>query len=1346
MHQIYRVIAAAAMLIGGLLAYGFNLRQINTDDGLSNSAVLSLYCGSNGLLWVGTCDGLNAYDGHCVYPTRQIPEYASLSGNIIESIHESAPGTLWVQTNYGLNKLIPSEGVHKVFPQYQGREKVIISPDHTVFVLSENNELSYCRQQDSVFRPLVRIGEQFSDIRETVIFDNTIRLYTASGVVDYPLTRNRDGYTTGTARHMSRRPLLCAFSDGENTLAMDSDHNLLEYRRLDAQPVVLADISEETNRRGAISDMMADNNGNIFISFVTDGLVKYSREYTNHYKAEDLNIDIGVFCMAKSKTQNLVWVGTDCHGVYTIYDGAYNIQVLDFDDFGNKISRPIRAVFLDHDRSLWLGTRGNGLLQVRDFNEANGKDHGEEILFTSANSELADNSVYAFGASSRPLFWIATDNGLNYYSYRDKRIHRIDIGNLPLKLIHGLHEANDSTLLVSTTGNGVFKARISGPADRPVLSDIRQYSIDNGNLSSNYFFSQTTDTFGTPIFGNRGLGIFTLEGDSLKSIHPLKHNYGDPTVNDVFAIVRDKRAIWLGTGHGLLKITPDDDRLYVGSENGFLNSTIHSMQLDEDGHLWISTNQGLMKFNPDTEEAHVYARNYGITSNEFSDGASFNTGKSLIFGGIDGIVIISKNPCYRPSQKYLPQLSIIQLSIAGHQEPLNEHLDTTSDGQHMLRMESNQNYFSLTFSVPDFINSENYIFFYSLDGNNWINNGTSRQLIFTRLAYGKNILRIKYRNRESGVDSGVYTLTIEIAAPWYLSTLAKIIYTLTLLIAIVIVIRIYLLRQKEKQAQVLEKIEQTHKDEMYEGKLRFFTNITHEFCTPLTLIHGSCERILAYQDADAHMKKYVSLIRSNTERLNSLIQDLIDFRRIETGHKIRNIRPVSASEIGNDIYESFTVIAEQNGISFVNEVQPDINFNTDYKALLRIMSNLLSNAFKYTPTGGTVKLGMSMADGKLIIEIFNTGKGISEADKLKIFNRYIILDNVEENATRGLSSRNGLGMAICSSLVELLDGRIEIESEMGSHALFRVTLPPLPCTESGAEDCSTADAAMVLPKVSADTGATSDTRDFSKQKDNILVIDDNRDILTLLCDSLSEYNVLSASNADEGLQALKNNKIDLIITDVMMPGVDGVTLTRHIKGNKHTMHIPLIILSAKNTGAEKIEGLASGADAYVGKPFQLSYLRALIVRLLENRRMMKEYYSTSASAFVYSNGQLVDKESKDFVDRIVDYIDSNIDDTELSTEQLAAHMQMSARNLYRRFKDLELPPPNDFIKSHRIQFAAKLLVTTSLTVQEIIYRSGFNNRSHFYREFDKQFGMTPKDYRNANKTKSSLDSSPISEA
>lgn len=1335
MKNIFRIFLVALLLAVPNAADGVNLRQISTDDGLSNSAVLSLCCDSDGLLWVGTCDGLNAYDGYAVYPARLMPEYSMLSGNIIESITESEPGVLWVQTNYGLNRIEAAKGVHDVFPKYQGQEKIRVAPDGTVFVLTENSDVAYYSASDKEFVRLLGVETPFADICDMIIHESAIRLFTTGGIVDYPVSADgRGGYSAGRRRMMAEMTLRCAFNDGDVTLAIDADGNVLEFRSLDCVPVTLHNIKAETARRGVVSDMLADNSGNIFIAFLTDGLIKLSKEFGKNYAVEDMGLNIGVFCLLKSASQNLVWVGTDCHGVYTFFDSSYTFQSVGFADLGNRISRPVRAVMLDDAGSLWLGTKGDGLLRVRDFDVRSGRSPDAGTLFSTANSALCDNSVYAFSRSSRPLLWIATDKGLNYYSYPDERIYPADTGGMPVELIHGVHEVDDTTLLMSTLGHGVFKARIAGSATRPSLTDIRRYTIDGGNFSSNYFFSLTTDSADAPVFSNRGFGAFRLEGDSLKSVISLKNSYDNKTINDVFAVVRDKGVLWLGTGHGLLKVTPDDDKLFVGSEKGFLNSTVHSMQKDDDGNLWISTNRGLIRFNPATEEAQVFDREYGITVNEFSDGASYHTGRSIIFGGVNGIVTVSKNPYQRPAEKYMPKITLVNLSIAGLSEPLSEYL-TEGAGGRRLRLASNQNYFSLTFSAPDYINSANYVFMYSLDGRDWISNGANRTLTFTRLAYGANTLRVRYLNRDTGAQSAVYRLEIEITAPWYLSVGAKVAYLLAVLAIIYMIVRVYLLRQKEKQAQVLEKIERSHKEEVYESKLRFFTNITHEFCTPLTLIYGSCERILACQEADGHMRKYVSLIRSNTERLNSLIQDLIDFRRIETGHKDRKIRSVGVSEVGNDIYRSFTVIAEQNGVGFENDVQPGLSFNTDYKALLRIMSNLLSNAFKYTPAGGTVRLGMKETGGNLVIEVYNTGKGISSADRKKIFNRYSILDNVEKNATRGLSSRNGLGMAICSSLVELLDGEIEIESEVGRYALFRVTLPSLPCGRDTDEEPSVPDSAMMLPQVvdAPQSAACADAPVHEKGRSSILVIDDNLDILTLLSDSLSEYNVATATNAAEGLEILRHRSVDLVITDVMMPGVDGMTLTRQIKGDKHTMHIPLIILSARNTSAERVEGLASGADAYVGKPFQLCYLRAVIVRLLENRRKLKEYYNSSASAFEYADGKLVDRESKAFVEKIVDFIDSNIDDSELSTEQLADHMQMSVRNLYRRFKDLELASPNDFIKTHRIAFAAKLLVTTSLTVQEIIYRSGFNNRSHFYREFDKQYGMTPKDYRASNR-------------
>lgn len=988
---------------------------------------------------------------------------------------------------------------------------------------------------------------------------------------------------------------------------------------------------------------------------------------------------------------------------------------------------------MDEYKNLWLGTKGDGLLKIPDVNEFYpGQSLNKGHLFTSHDSELRHNSVFGFCKSTRPLLWIATEEGLNYYNYADNRLYKAGL-DPEIKYVHGIYEENDSTLWVCTLGMGVAKIKVSGPAEHPKLSYMKIYKADDGGrFSSNQFFSITVADDGSLLFCNRGLGMFELKDDKL-SLIPLKNDFGTNAVTDVFDAIKTDDALWIGTGHGLIKSWKEGEKLFTGIENGFINNTIHEMIQDDDGEIWMSTNKGIVRFNTANDDAETYGRNYGLTVTEYSDGAGFNTGNTMIFGGINGVTFINQHPGYTGSKPYAPELNFFKLSISGQEVPLIDYLDSRND-KNKLILNHNQNHFSITVAAPDFINAYSYTYSYTLDGVNWIDNGASTTISFNEMGHGTYHLAVKYLNRATGIESDAYSLEIVIKAPWYLTKLAKTFYALLIIAAILTAIYLYLLRQKRKQEEELLRLEQSHKEEIYEEKLRFFTNITHEFCTPLTLIYGPCERILNYNGSDDYICKYVGLIRSNAERLNSLIQELIDFRRIETGNKVLKPCKVGVSELCSDIMTSFSELAERNNINFVNEIAPDIVWTSDYGCIRKIVTNLLSNAFKYTHTGGTIRVNIRIAGDKLRISVFNTGKGISKEDEEKIFNRYSVLDNVEENAVKGLSNRNGLGMAICHSMVDMLGGSICIESEVGKYADFIIELPEIDVPERNEPIGADTGAAIAVSNCESQSDSFDTLRISDKpvSQEKILVVDDNKDILKLLSDALSDYSVVTAETADIATDIIRQSPPDLIVSDIMMPGTDGVTFTRMIKGNKHTMHIPLILLSAKTSNEEKVEGIDSGADAYIGKPFSLVYLKAVIRRLLENRNHLREYYNTAASAYEYNDGRLLHREDKEFIEEIISFIDSNIDDSELSPDQLAAHMKISVRNLYRKFKELDQLSPNDFIKNQRINFAAKLLLTTSVTVQEVIYRSGFTNRSHFYKEFDKKFGMTPKDYRQAN--------------
>lgn len=450
------------------------------------------------------------------------------------------------------------------------------------------------------------------------------------------------------------------------------------------------------------------------------------------------------------------------------------------------------------------------------------------------------------------------------------------------------------------------------------------------------------------------------------------------------------------------------------------------------------------------------------------------------------------------------------------------------------------------------------------------------------------------------------------------------------------------------------------------------------------------------------------------------------------------------SDLCNETFNSFSELATSNDIEYINAITPGIVWNSDFSAIQKILINLISNAFKYTSHGGKIKVTVDVEEHELKIRVYNTGKGIDQEDKARIFNHYCILDNVEENALKGITHRNGLGMAICHSMVKLLNGSIEIESEPGTFAEFIVTLPEIKLADDQSNASQTTAGSSITRPVLSHNNAISTNKGSSEvtlsERETILVIDDNKDIHTILCDALSSYNVVSALSAEEGLQIVRNISPSLIISDIMMPGTDGVDLTRQLKNNRHTMHIPLILLSAKISTEERINGIESGADAYIGKPFSPSYLQAVVKRLLESRSRLREYYNSSASAFEYTDGQLLNHEDKEFLETIASFINEHIDDNKLSAEQLALHLNTSVRKLYRKFKELGEVTPNDYIKNQRMTHAAKLLLTTSLTVQEITFGCGFGNRSHFYKEFFKRYGMTPKDYRTANQTKdSSLD-------
>lgn len=1337
-------IGIAFVIVSSINASAFNMRRITNSDGMTNSAVLSLCQDSIGFLWMGTCDGVNIYDGATVYPLSDLYPLRPISGNIVEGIMESSGGMMWIRTNHGINRLNRVTGDIKVFPQFQGREILKKNYRGEIFVLGEDRHVYHYNPKEENFEPIEKISVDRDTIHEISFVADKLIIFSQGGIFSKTIELQKDGYSVGKTVTVSTNPLKFARQKGKVTFSIDEEGTVRKFDLSTFTNNELISLRSLIATRGLVSDISTDTDNNIFVSFETSGVVKVSPD--NDFSVTDLGLRAGVFCLLPSQNQDVMWIGSDCNGLYTYYNGKYDILTLGFDHFDDLISHPVRSIMTDRYQNLWLGTKGDGLLMIENFDYRTG-NYGKMRLYTSTNSPLRHNMVFATAESRKDRFWIGSEEGLNIYDYKTQKVYDIESGE-NIRWVHGIYEQNDSTLWIASIGQGIWRATIDNSSPVARFKSVKHYTLDNGNFSSNYFFSLSVDEDGNPVFSNRGIGviIYDEKSDSLKPIK-LHNKYNTNSVNDVFVTYKDNDVYWLGTGHGLIRRTPDSEELFRGKEEGFSNSTIHSILKSDDGDIWVSTNRGIVCFNPATKGVSLFDEDFGVNVTEFSDGAAclINEGKTLVFGGTDGITLFTNNPDIN-ADNYRPLSQLTGLTIGGQVMGINSEFNASPN---RLEIPYDRQYVTLKFGTPDFINSYNCSYLYSLDGKKWINNGRDNSWSFTNMAPGDYKLHVRYINLQTGLEGESIVLNLRITPPWYLSTIAKILYV-ALLAAIIGVIIFYLLRnQKRKQQREFDTIKAAHKEEVYEEKLKFFTNITHEFCTPLTLIYGPCERILSYEGTDNYIRKYVSLIRNNTQRLNNLIQEIIDFRRLETGNNQRKIRRIDVSELCNDIIDSFSDLAERNNINVVKEISSDITWNTDYRSINKIVTNLVSNAFKYTDPGGTVRISLDLNNNDLKITVYNTGKGIREEDKEKVFNHYAILDNVEEKATKGLIARNGLGMAICHSMVDLLEGKIEIDSEVGKYACFIVTLPQLevnPDTQVEKSDNTltiTPPANDISRTNFGESGSSTDNLNDNRMPDSprstastkILIVDDNEDMLTLLSDSLSEYEIITATDGDEAIKKIIDTMPDLVITDIMMPGTDGLELTRQIKNNRHTMHVPLIILSAKNTNEEIVAGIETGADVYISKPFSFSYLRAVIKRLLDSNRKLREYYNSSASAYEYSGGQLMGKEDKAYLEKITSFIDDNIDNTELTPDMIASHLGTSTRNLYRRFKELDQIPPNDYIKTHRVKFAARLLCTTSLTIQEIMYRSGFSNRSHFYREFDKFFHTTPKEYRNQNHRK-----------
>lgn len=1317
------------LLLLSLSAQASNLRQISSREGISNNAIQALAQDKYGFIWVGSCDGLNMWDGERM---RLFPNdwsgYTPLSGNLIEEIAVTTDSLFWIRTNYGLDLFDPDSKRVEPHTCFQGMYRIVTRRSDEVIVITQDNKYSYydrTRHEFAPVRPMRQAG--YADVLEIALDDSdNLWCFTRKGIFRIPVKFPGDG---GDIRLGDIQPLSLpsapefAFRGGDKVFFIDRAHILYEFDIPSRQIVYIKDMRDELAAMGNVSDIIRDGDDYI-VSFNTNGVLRLKTTPQNSIKftTEHINITCGVMSLLRDARQDIIWIGTDGQGLYQHTRNAVSFRSITFNDLPYNLSKPVRAVYIDHERSLWLGTKGEGLLRIPDYYRRKSFDAAHVQQMTTANSELLDNSVYTFARSSRDLLWIGTDgDGLNYYSYRDRKIHKLATP-VELRFIHTLRETAPDTLWVASVGCGVFRITLDGSQTQPEIKEVMRLHFNEELEVKKFFFALYEQNDSIMWFGNRGGGA--VRYNTHTNTHQVVKFDRDRSaiVNDIFTIHHSHdNNLWFGTSGGLMHIGRDTT-LIPGISN-----TVHGILEDRKGDLWLSTNRGLVQYTPHTGDVVTYGYSYGLNTIEYSDGAYFADPQTglLFFGGIDGLVTVEQTGF--EEQPFAPPILFRDVRLNDGIHSIGNLLSDKGT----LTLRHGQRIYEIAVSALDYVNGSNYTYYTRLEGftDQWTS--TPSKLTFAELPAGKYRLDVRYRNNITGATSPVYSLEIRIKPAWYATLAAKLLYMLLALAAITMTLRYYLLRYRQRRDAQLQRLESRRKEEIYESKMRFFSNITQELSMPLTMISGPCQQIMTYRKSDSYILKYAQTIRQNVSKLHDLIYMLHEFRGIRTSQNDENgnIELVPVAEIAHGIVETFGEYSEQNSIHCRLEIERNLAWPTDREGLSTILNTLLSNAFKHTPYNGTVSLTIRNDEGQLFISTANDSIGVNLDDIEAIFDRYRVLDYFERKSERGLSFQGDLRLAICHSIVARMQGDITVESTPNAQTTFTVRLPRLKVT---AENNASSD--NIVP-IDTDYGlplptVTQREFTFDKNRRTMFIVNDNSEVMNFVAELFAaDYNIKMPGDINEMIELLKQMHPDIIICDALCEQSDCMTLIKFIKEGKLTSHIPVILLSTAQQVDERIKGVESGADICLTLPFNVEYLKAVAEQLLKRNRSLKDYYKSSISAFELSDGRMLHQDDKEFIDRMLKIINDNISNTEISTKFIADEMGVSIRNLYRRLEGILNQTPTNIIKEYRLAKAEQLLTSTKLSIDEIIYKAGFVNRGTFFKCFAAKYGCTPKVYR-----------------
>jgi signal transduction histidine kinase/ligand-binding sensor domain-containing protein/AraC-like DNA-binding protein len=1342
----------------------FQFSHFDISRGLSNNQVTSVLKDPKGFLLVGTMSGLNRYDGYQFKTfTNSVRDTTSISGDYIISIRECPGRKIWIETKTGTNIYDPAtEKFDRSSSAYL--QKLGIPSNSTIYNIIKDKEGNFLFLADN----LILYKYTVSTGKTSVLYNpdnltNTIATISVDNNNQYWVIHNN-----GTLKKIDAKTGKVLAQNDELTkvfgrgsvhyqLFIDSDNELWIFGEANTKglvrynPLTGASIHYQKNggyprlNTDVVNSMQQDNNGNIWICTDHGGVNLLNKkenkiQYLLNSADDEKSLSDNSILSVYKDNEGIIWLGTFKKGV-----SYYHENIIKFPVYRHQPSNPKSLSFDDVDRfvedakgNLWIGTNGGGLIY---FDRVNNK-FTQYLHQPGNNNSISNNIIVSLLLDHKQRLWIGTYFGgldcMEDWKFTHYRNDSSNPSSISDDRIWDIFEDSKNNLWIGTLSGGLNKfdeqhggfVRYNTGSSHPLHSDLVGVIMEDGQ--------------GKLWLGTYN-GIDVLDPATGKVTH-IDNYTGNPhglSNNNVIALFLDSRGlIWAGTGNGLSVYNSKQNNFQsFYKEDGLPDKAILNIVEDNRGQLWISTKKGVVQVsvkqtNNADDPIAIACTNYdqldGLQGAEFNEKAALKTSKGeIIFGGPNGFNLF--NPADIVSYKSTPNLVFTDLQLfnksVGVGEKINGRvvLSQSISNTSSITLRYNEDILAIEFAALNFFNPEKIKYAYKLDGFNkdWVTtDGKIRKAIYTNLDPGSYTFRVKASYGNGEWSDKELTLKIRIHPPFWRTAVAYLLYALVLAISIFVARKITVERTRMRFEVEHQRIEAERVQALDEIKTKFFTNVSHEFRTPLTLILSPLEKIIK-ETPDDEQKQQLNLVQRNAKRLLNLVNQLLDFRKIEVQEMKLHPSIGDIIAFSKDISNSFLDIAEKKKIRFSFSSNIDsLEIYFDKDKLEKILFNLLSNAFKYTYDGGEVNVVMTYnepsnneSDGAVAIEVKDTGIGIPADKHEKIFESFFQTDVPESMLNQG----TGIGLAITKEFVKLHNGIITIKSEPEKGTCFTVLLPAKKIYNS-----STRATTNSIPEEDAEKIGSEEGQKGGKKK-TIIIVEDNEDLRFYLKDNLKgQYHIEEATNGVEGWEKIKLLNPDLVVSDIMMPLMDGVELARKIKTEMLTAHIPVILLTAMGSEEKQLEGLKAGVNDYITKPFTFEILASKIRNLLMQQKLLQKRFQKQIE--VNPGEVTITPVDEKFLKQALDAVEKYMNNPDFSVEDFSREMYMSRKSLYNKILSLTGKAPLEFIRSIRIKRAAQLLEKSGMSIAEIAYEVGFNNPKNFTKYFKEEFKVLPSQY------------------